>query len=295
MLTVAYNLSITLKTRLSKVDTLRQKILLIPTSPQTETALRWQTTLFHLEGWASLSNQPMNKTYILDTINNPMAYKIVNYKNAINFVCEQWPANPTQVSFKTIDELARLLGVNHGSEKEICSLLNYLQTGQMHPLIQSATAHLYFYPSRLSYLTSLLFLTKYGYGMRGWLSLEDYWSANKQEYLLSIQQATSSANTTLWLEYFCQAVIYQMEKIIDFLNHPPQTSHNLPKSYWQLTDRLQEILSLMEKPDISISNKKIQSTFNVSQITASRDLAKLTSLGLLIPHGHGRSTYYTRA
>ncbi len=45
---------------------------------------------------------------------------------------------------------------------------------------------------------------------------------------------------------------------------------------------------------MTITNKKVQKLFKVSQITASRDLAKLASVGLLFTHGKGRSVYYTK-
>ncbi len=298
MLTVSYNLSTTLKDGLANLDALRQKILVIPVSPATETRIRWQTTLKHLEGWANLSNQPLSSEHILNTVNHPdaknsssLTIKILNYRNAISYIRDYWPASGDLVTFTTIKQLATTLGVNHGSEKEVETLLNYLQTGQVHPLIQAATAHLYFYPSRLSYLVSLLFLTKYGFGLRGWLSLEDYWSQNKQEYLQVILQAQNLANTTLWLEYFCQAMIFQMEKIYHTLTSSPAPT---PIKHWNLTRLQKDILTLFEQPDISITNKILQISLNVSQLTASRNLARLTYLGLILPHGGGRATSYTK-
>ena len=295
MLSISYNVSSRLKDSLAKADSLRQVILLTPVSPQTEITLRWQTTLAHLTGWASLSNQPLTEDSINTVVNqvhsdtsSPLTVKVLNYKNALNYVREFWTANPEPVTFTVIKELAGILAVNPGSEKEIQPLLAYLQTGQTHPLIQSATAHLYFYPSRLAYLVSLLFLAKYNYNLRGWLSLEDYWSLNKTAYLDVIQQSSHSAHTTLWFEFFCRAVITQMEKAGTSLTsfHPPIR---------HLTRRQKAILALLEQPDSSVSNKAVQKAFNISQVTSSRNLAALTSLGQLLVHGSGRSTYYTRA
>ncbi|MDO8488158.1 MAG: hypothetical protein Q7S31_02480 [bacterium] len=300
MLTVSYNLSATLKERLAKADALRKEILLTPASPVTESTLRWQATLAHLQGWASLSNQPLTADSINSIVNqfhsktsSPLTAKVLHYRNSLNYVREFWPANPGLVTFATIKELATILGVNPGPEKEVQSLLDYLQTGQVHPIIQSATAHLYFYPSRLAYLVSLLFLTKHNYDLRGWLSLEDFWNKNKSDYLQVIQQSTHSANTTLWLEYFGQAMVNQISKIQSILNSRLSTPSVQPSTK-KLGNRQKEILSMLEKPEASISNVVVQNAFNVSQITASRDLAKLVSLGRLFVHGSGRSTYYTR-
>ena len=295
MISISYNVSSRLKDSLIKADSLRQVILLTPVSPQTEITLRWQTPLAHLTGWASLSNQPITEESINTIVNHvhsdpssPLAVKVLNYKNALNHIREFWTANPDPVTFTVIKELAGILAVNPGSEKEIQPLLAYLQTGQTHPLIQSATAHLYFYPSRLAYLVSLLFLAKYNYNLRGWLSLEDYWSLNKTAYLDVTQQASHSTHTTLWFEFFCRAVITQMEKVGTFL-----ASYHAPIRH--LTHRQKAILALLEQPDASVSNRTVQKAFNISQVTASRNLAALASQGQLLVHGSGRSTYYTRA
>ncbi len=294
-------MSPTLKDQLTKVENLRKKILLTPVSPRTDMLLRWHAALAHLTGWAALSNQPLTREAILDIIDSthtknttPLSTKVLNYKRCLDYIYLNWPANPESATPATILELAQTLAVSHGSEKEIASLLAYLQAGEVNPIIQSAMAHLYFYPNRLSYLASLLFLAKYGYDLRGALSLEDYWSHDKERYLKVIQQATESATVTLWLEYFCQAIISQMEKIYAFLSHPNSTVNSLPASFWHLTDRQKATVEQLNQPGLSITNKKIQYAFKVSQITASRDLAKLVSLGLIFPHGHGRSTYYTR-
>lgn len=301
MLIISYNLSPTLQDQLAKVESLRKKILLTPVSPRNDMILRWHATLAHISGWATLSNQPLTREAILDIINSThtkittsLSTKVLDYKRCLDTIYLNWSASTEPATISTILDLAKTLSVNHGSEKEIGSLLTYLQAGEVNPLIQSAMTHLYFYPSRLSYLGSLLFLAKYGYDLRGWLSLEDFWSHNRDGYLKAIQQATKSATVTLWLEYFCQAIISQMEKVYASLTHPTITIDAQPLSFWSLTDRQKAIVEQLNQPNISIANKKIQLLFKVSQITASRDLAKLVSLGLIFPHGHGRSTYYTR-
>ncbi len=301
MLIISYNLSPTLKERMAKTEALRKKILLLPASPHTELILRWQTTLDHLSGWALLSNQPSTKNDIQSIILNTHSYsttsfqtKVLNYKKALNYVYQEWPANPESVTVNTILDLAKILSVNYGSEKEIESLLTYLQAKDMDPIIQAAVSHLFFYPNRLCYLVSLLFLTKHGYDLRGWLNLEEYWNQDKDRYLKMVQEAAQSATITRWLEYYCQAMIDQMEKIASFLSSSPQTLHSIPRTFWRLTDRQKAIIDILGQPGSTITNKTVQSRFEVSHVTASRELSKLSSLGLIFPHGSGRSIYYTR-
>lgn len=300
MFSVSYNVSSTLKTTLVKIDSLYRDILLLPVSPKIETLFRWQATLARLEGWAYLSNQPMSETFIQEILSrvhtrstSPLVDKILNYKNAANYVRELWSGNTARVTFSTIKGLAGELGVDYGSQEGIDSLLTYLQAGQIHPVVQAAITHLYFFPSRLAYLSAGLFLAKAGYDLRGWLSLEDFWNRNKAEYLQTVQKANTSTNTTLWLEFFCTAVEVQMTTLKTALHS--LVSSPASTSLKRLSTRQKEILYFLEKPETPISNKQVQQVFKVSQITASRDLARLSIMGLLLPHGKGRATYYTRS
>lgn len=299
MLPASYTLSSSLKKSLTEIDRLYQTILTTPVSPKTENLLRWDTTLAHLSGWASLSDQPLTPAQLQDIVTrvhtkrtSPLVAKIIDYKMALNYIRERWCANPATVTFDTVKELSVILGVQHGSQPEIESLLTHLQTGILHPVIQSAMTHLSFYPNRLCYLLSLLFLAKSGYDLRGWLSLEDYWNSHKDQYLKTLQPTANSSNA-LWLDYYCQAMASQMaslkSNLISLSISPGPTASK------HLTDRQKTILNHLNTPESSITNRQVQALFKVSQITASRELARLSSSGLLIPHGSGRSTSYIRA
>lgn len=299
MFPASYTLSSSLKKNLTEIDRLYQAILLTPVSPKTENLLRWDTTLAHLSGWASLSDQPLTPAQLQDLVTrahtkktSPLVAKIVSYKMALNYIRERWSANPAAVTFNAVKELSGILGVQHGSQLEIESLLTYLQTSILHPVIQSAMIHLSFYPNRLCYLLSQLFLAKSGYDLHGWFSLEDYWNNHKDQYLKTLQFAGNSSNA-LWLDYYCQAVASQMaalkSNLISLSTSPGPTASK------RLTDRQKAILNHLNTPESSITNRQVQTLFKVSQITASRELARLSSAGLLIPHGSGRSTSYIKS
>jgi hypothetical protein len=301
MIIFSYNLSPLLTSQLKNIDKLRSRILLTPVSPILLHELVWKSTFAHLSGWASLSNQPISSDTLQNILLGPgdnrtstsFIKKAQDYRSALNHLWLDWTANPKAITAADLKRLADTLGVSFKHEEEVNSLLGYIQTGSVHPIIQSAITHLYFYPSRLSYLSSLLVLYKHGFSLNRLLSLEDYWSQNKQAYLSVIQSATKLGQITLWLEYYCQALITQMEVIAKTLSTPNPISKS--STHWQLSLRQKSILSLLDPPGSTITNRQVQSHFKVSQITASRDLAKLTSLNLLIPRGHGRSTTYTRS
>ena len=299
MFTATYNLSAQIKAKLDKIDRFYREIVLVPLSPKIESQLKWSATLAHIEGWATLANQPLSKNNIIDIFErlhakhtSEQVTKVLRYKDALTYIREFWSANPTPVTFSSIKELANILGVQPGSQPEIESLLTYLQTGSMHPVIQAAIVQVSFYPSRLAHLTSLLFLARYGYDLRGYLALEDFWSLDKDNYLSAVQKAVKSENVTTWLEYFCEAVIVQMTKVQSAIgNTVTLIDQGITK---HITVRQKAILANLEKPGLSITNRQVQAMFNISQVTASRDLAGLAKAGFLVSHGLGRSTSYTK-
>ena len=85
--------------------------------------LRWHSSFAHLSGWAQLSNQPLSRDDTLKILTSlhtktttPLSNKVVNYKLALDYVLQNWTANPEPVTLATILELAKILDVNHGSE-----------------------------------------------------------------------------------------------------------------------------------------------------------------------------------
>jgi len=300
MFTNSFNLTAVLKAKLANIDLLYKEIMIIPISPNTEVEMRTSAIVSHIQGWVNLTNQPYSKESLHEILEQFQAKnestqvaKIINYKKTLNYIRENWAANPANVNFEAIKELSETLGVNFGTRQTIEPLLTYIQTQPIHPAVQAAIAHLAFYPSRSSYLLSQLFLAKAGYDLRGWLSLEDCWSQNKQSYLQVIQQATDTKNSTGWLEYFSQALIVQMSLVKSHLEKISKVSTN--DSHKRLNKRQIAILELIEKSPDPVTNRQVQDAFNVSQITASRDLGKLSLSGFIASQGGGRSTAYTRS
>lgn len=113
-------------------------------------------------------------------------------------------------------------------------------------------------------------------------------------HLFFYPATTKSATITQWLEYYGETMIHQLEKIVSFISAAPATIPSVPRAFWKLTDRQRIILEDLEEPGLMVTNKAVQAKFKVSQVTASRELNKLSTLGLIFPHASGRSTYYTK-
>lgn len=310
MLNVSYNLSPTLKDDLEKIEVLRRKILLIVLSPEVKLRFRWEAKLAHIFWSLHLSESPLSREVLVKilTVNKkkkllPKEKDAVNYKKAIDYIYQNWLVSEKPITVKTILTLHDLAcqGRLRESEKVLKRLADYLSVSQDNPIIQAAIAQIQL--THLSPFTdgngctgrllALLILSKSGYDFRGFVSFEEYFGRDKLSFREVVRHALDTKNLTLWLEYFTKGMITQLEKTIDDIDKV-KFHLDLPSSFWSLNDRQKDILGLFDEPDISITNRKIQKTYSVSQITASRDLSRLATLGLIYPHGKGRSVYYTK-
>lgn len=291
-----------MKNYLNKIELLRQKILLTPLPPKTELRLRWEAMLNRIY-WAMVfsKTRSINKTKVVRLISNQEKgeirkedHEILKYKNALDYIRENWLVSKKLVTIKDVLTLHKLAGNGRfrSSQEVLKQLLDYLQKTPEHPVIQTAIAYsqiIRIAPftkenTQVASLLAYLFLYKAGYDFRGLLVLEECW----QPSLVVL-----SENLTTFLENFSKVLANQLGKTANF-DLESQAQLGLSASFWQLNDRQKAILNFLENPDATITNKKVQSLFKVSQITASRDLTKLANLGLLFMHGKGRSVFYTK-
>ncbi|OGH20472.1 MAG: hypothetical protein A3D74_00330 [Candidatus Levybacteria bacterium RIFCSPHIGHO2_02_FULL_37_13] len=299
MINLSYNLSPTLKSFLDKIELLRQKILLTPLSPKSELRLRWEATVNRIYWSMMIIAKPINKNMIVkqltgqqNTGKRTQEHQVVKYKKALDYIKENWLVSDENITPKTIIALHSIAsyGKFNSSQARLKELLDYLQSSTEHPVIQAGIAYIEIINispftegnRQIACLLGLIFLYKSGYDFRGLLVLEEYLHKNTNSY---------SQNLTPYLESFTSTMITQLEKII---YSDLSSRGNLPSSFWQLNDRQKSIINFLENPDATITNKKVQNLFKISQITASRDLARLVALGQLFAHGKGRSVFYTR-
>lgn len=302
MINFSYNLSSNLKQNLSKIESLRQKILLTPLSPKLEIRLRWKAMLNRIY-WAMVfsKGRSLNKSQVVKLLTkeanpqNKEEYEVLKYKNALDYIRENWLVSKKLVTPKdvlTLHELA-CYGRFRSSQEVLKQLLDYLQKSPEHPVVQAAVAYIQIINispfnlgnTQVASLLALLFLYKTGYDFRGLVVLEECWHPDLIIY---------RGNLTPLLENFSSVLANQLEKTANFDLNTADLDVGLSNSFWELNDRQKAILNYLEQPNLSITNKKVQNLFKVSQITASRDLAKLTNLGLLFVHGKGRSVFYTK-
>lgn len=312
MLSISYNLSPKLKNHLYNIEKLRRAIFLSPISPKTKLFLRWEATFDRICAYAFLAKNPLkrNEIALLLAENNPKKLTknqeaIIKYKIVIDYIVQNWLGSTNPINSTDIIKIHQIISKGKISvpQEELEYLFDYLQAREENPIIQAAIAYIELMKMQpftkeneiISLFTALLFLYKYGYDFRGFLSFEDEWVEHNNYYRENYNLAMDAPNLTLWLEYFAGCILNQLEKTTQKLSKGGgQTMKELPKEFWDLNDRQKAILAYLQKPQVSITNRLVQNRHKVSQITASRDLARLTKLGFLFSHGRGRSVYYTK-
>lgn len=310
MINISYTISPTLKVSLDKIEILRQRILLTPLSVRSEIRFRWEATINHIYWSLIMSENPLSKKDVMTLLTlaqkkklKPEEVEIIKYKKACDYIAQEWLVSSRSVSPKIILQLHDLAcpGRFEGTETELKQELDYLQASSENPIVIAAISYIIIAKTRpftdgngrLSRLLSRLFLYKYGYDFKGFLVIEEYFRRDMAAFKFHFENALKESNVTPWLEYYAQSVAIQLEKAAQDI-YSQRFHLDVDSRLFDLNDRQKVILGQMEQPEMSVTNKKVQKQFKISQITASRDLAKLASLGLLFIHGKGRSVYYTR-
>jgi len=317
---LAYNLSDNIKRCLGEIDTLRKSIVLTSINPKISLRLRWNSEIERIYWAFSLTDFQYFKQQITDILikrsegNKKMPKEkrlILDYKKALDYIRSDWLAANKEIDANTVRDLFDIAikptagnpsVTKFNSRKNLIDhLMEYLRAGKEHPVIQAGIAHIQILGlspfnegnGRISRLLTYLVLYKEGYDFNDLFYLEEYFRKDIVSLREAVKSVDLTQNMTLWLEYFTKGVVIQLEKTYENIK-TEKFGSSTPYTFWRLNDRQEEILVILQNPNEKVNNSRVQKLFKTTQITASRDLAKLTSLGLLFPHGKGRSTYYTK-
>lgn len=306
----SYTKSPALLTNLHEIDELRKQILLSPLSPKSELQLQWNALLDHIHYSLELNGISIPQDHILRLLSpegtrkqNETERYVVKHKDAMDYLYHNWLVNDEPIKTDHILTLYRAAfeGKLNVQDLEIERTLQYIQVNPENAVIQASLAQfliLDLYPfsennEAFSHLLFLMFLYKNSYDFRRLLVIEEFFFSDLIHYKDLLNKLSKQTNLTEWLEYVTRGMVMQLQKIVKIISSEKRTSVNY-EPIFELNDRQKKILSLLNQPGLKINNKMIQKLYKVSQITASRDLSKLTSLGLVIAIGGGRSTYYTK-
>jgi hypothetical protein len=313
---IAYTISPYLIRYLDRLEALRQKIILFPLSTERELGLQFQATIDRVHFGLSLTEDHVHPDKIKTVLANQIAFamqkkssmkdnlhsSILRYKQSLDYIKRDWYLSSQSISILTLNHLYSLTGNPNIRipEKELQDIFYYLHASADNPFIQAALAKLQLRrllpettnTELFSTMASYLFLYQSGVDCRGLLVLEKPWSQERKLFNGYYSTAIAKQNVTSWIEYFVKTVTTDLEIVYESLNQ--SQTKTAEAKIGKLNERQKVIMTLLDDPQAIITNRTIQKIFHISAITASRDLAKLTMLGLLIQTGKGRSIRYTR-
>lgn len=305
MLTLSYTLFPTLKNELESIDKKRNKILCELLSPQKELKIRFETLAKKASSAMFLSGKSISPSEIEAIFNGNnkhlQAKNVREFKNAYDYIYRNWYLSDDDIRGKDILELlSKFSEAKIKDRRQVEQMIEFITVNPEHGIIQAALAFFLITQViqndnntiKIASNVSSIFLYKYGYDFRGMLDLDEYWANDLATLNKRIKDAVQVKNLSEFLEYYVWAVSLQADKAIEALRELSKIS--VVEKEYNLTKRQKNILTIFDKPNVKVTNRDVQKAFKVSQITASRDLAKLSTLGLIFPNGRGRSVFYTK-
>lgn len=320
MVNISYTITPFLIRYEEKLEHFRRSILIAIISPKAELSLQFEATISRIYFMLKMADENVTKEEIKKIITNqmhftsqlktntssqnPLHVKVLRYKTALDYIQKDWLVSDKIVTVDALLKLHTIVspGRLRVSKDQLQEVLDYLELAKDNSYIQAAIAKLVFKALEpftdgnavFSTLTSYLFLYKAGLDYRRLLVLEEAWAKNMLVYNGQYKTALKKTNITSWIEYFVRSASTQLEEAYQKITKDPQGHHSMSEKISELNDRQKAILNLLNDPAATITNRDVQRIFNISQITASRDLAKLATLTLLLIHGKGRSIRYTK-
>lgn len=309
MKTFSYTVTPLLQQHLKSIEMARQRILLHPLSQEAELNLRWQAHAKRIYYSLHLAHHPVTEKEITKALVKPERKTIhpgekdiIQYKRAFDYIARTWFVTKKPIMPQTIQLVYKTLTGQRLplSDTEVVELLVFLQTSSENPFIQSFIGYTQFSQllpdtdesGKFIRLLPYIFLYKSGLDFRGLLVLEAYFYKNERLLRELPSAILRQESITVWIEHFIEGIGKELEDV--YQNITQGIVSTVPASFLELTERQKEILEVFDQPGTKITNKRVQQFFHISQITASRDLAHLSSLGLLFPYGKGRAVYYMR-
>lgn len=316
MLNLSYTLTPKLRVNLDAINRTRQKIMILNLSREKHVKLSWQAKLARTYATLSISGNSLNRSSMASVAssesifsNNTLskeAQEVLQIISAYDYINQYWYISDKEVKPKVIYKLHELATGTRANRfkkhtKLIRQFLSYIESGDEHPAIKAGIAQIQLrlvspfktHNGRITRLLSHLYLYKYGLDMRGVLVLEEQWRENLPRFKQETDVAALDKNITGWLEFYTDCMVTATEKALQKIRDDRKVV-GVPTKFWDISKRQKQILSILDDPDKFITNRDVQNLFEVSQVTASRDLSDLHKKGLIFKHGDGRSVRYAK-
>ena len=182
-----------------------------------------------------------------------------------------------------VDELLEWL--NNSTEEMypviIAGILHY-ELVRIHPFIDGN--------GRTSRLMATLILSIYEFNIDNYFTLDEYYNQDRQAYVDALSSADKGHDLTNWLEYFCQGVLFSIDKVKSEVLELAQITSKYDNTI-ELSPNEISVLTLLEEKK-QIQNKDIQKMLNISPQASYKIIKKLKDNELIKSIGNGRNTRY---
>lgn len=186
--------------------------------------------------------------------------------------------------------------------------LNSKEAADVHPVLKAGIVHYvlaHIHPfidgnGRTARAFATLVLFSEGYDIKKFFSLEEYFDRDAKSYYLVLQSVSnqkvktlSDYDLTVWLEYFCQGLAEELEKVKKRVQKLSLDSRLKGRTgQIALTERQMKLVEYMENNG-SVSNRQWRSLLpDYSDDTVLRDLKDLQKKGLIKKKGSTKGAVY---
>ena len=163
----------------------------------------------------------------------------------------------------------------------IAGILHY-ELVRIHPFVDGN--------GRTSRLMATLILSIHKFNIDRYFTLDEYYNQDRQAYVDALSSADKNHDLTNWLEYFCQGVLYSINKVKSEVLKLAEITSKYDKAI-QLTPNEISVLTLIEEKE-HIQNRDIQERLNISPQASYKIIKKLKNKELIESSGKGRNTEY---
>ena len=182
-----------------------------------------------------------------------------------------------------VDELLDWLNNSHDEMYPviIAGILHY-ELVRIHPFVDGN--------GRTGRLMATLILSIRKFDISNYFTLDEYYNQNRQDYVDALKSADKDHDLTNWLEYFCQGVLYSINKVKSEVLKLAEITSKYNTTI-ELTPNEISVLTLLEEKE-HIQNKDIQKRLNISPQASYKIIKKLKDKELIESRGKGRNTKY---
>lgn len=297
----SYILSPTVNMELPNIEKRRREMLLVLLPPRAEIKLRFENECQVISSSLFLVGKSISAREVGHIISGKTKTKpadVETLKTAHDVLRLNWFLSEKRIDYEMIRSFVKVFSPDLQLKRtDVETILQFIGQGE-HPIVQVALSFILFYTILPRNNYSILisnniskgFAYMHGFDFRGLINFEEYITGDLIKFEDLLKRAVKQDNLSDFIEYFVQIYSLAADKSIQKIRE-----NRLPAAYVPpLTKRQEKILLLFEIPNAKVTNRDVAKEFGISQITSSRDLSTLYSLGLIFKKGKGRSVYYVK-